>query len=99
MFTTRTLADLAGVPGVEQGVDGVSLAPLLRSFASATDRLLAEKRAAFGQHARCLRDVQNGYAPIDPFVTADSCTMTPREQLDWMGCKSMRMRIEAERLF
>lgn len=81
----RTLADLAGVPHVEPGVDGTSLAPLLRTPRHSTALMLQTKNAAFGQHARCLRDPRNGYAPIDPFATADSCTMTPRDQLDWMG--------------
>ena len=81
----KTLADLAGVPEVEEGVDGLSLAPLLRTPRASTAELLRQKSAAFGQHAHCLRDVKNNYAPIDPFVTADSCTVTPRDQLDWMG--------------
>jgi hypothetical protein len=82
----RTLADLAGVPDVEAGVDGTSLAPLLRSNPQAsTARMLVSKPAAFSQHAHCLRDPANRYAPIDPFKTADSCTATPRDELDWMG--------------
>ena len=95
----RTLADLAGVPDVEEGVDGVSLAPLLRYgsgdegglkegtgvAAAAVAALRSEKTAAFAQHARCLRDPAHGYSPIDPYTTADSCTVTPRENLDWMG--------------
>lgn len=81
----RTLADLAGADKVEAGVDGVSLAPLLRSPAASTAAMLLSKPAAFGQHARCLRDATNRYAPIDPFVTADACPATPRDQVDWMG--------------
>lgn len=81
----RTLATLAGVPDVEAGVDGVSLAPLLREPATAEPAMLRSKPAAFGQHARCLRNATNGYAPINPFKSADSCTVTPRQNLDWMG--------------
>lgn len=81
----RTLAELAGLPEPEAGVDGTSLAPLLRVGESAERAMLLSKPAAFGQHARCLRNATNGYKPIDPFSTADSCTVTPRDQLDWMG--------------
>jgi hypothetical protein len=77
----RTLADLAGVPDVESGVDGVSLAPLLRTPTTSTSEMLRTKPAAFGQHAHCLRDPKHDFAPIDPFITADSCTVTPRDQL------------------
>jgi arylsulfatase A-like enzyme len=56
----RTLADLAGVPNVEAGVDGVSLAPLLRNTAVAGPAMLVSKPAAYGQHARCLRNVTDG---------------------------------------
>jgi hypothetical protein len=62
-------------PQVEAGVDGISLAPLLRTPHTSTAELLMAKSAAYGQHAHCLRDVKNGYAPIDPFKTADSCTV------------------------
>jgi iduronate 2-sulfatase len=80
----RTLAELAGLPSPEAGVDGTSLAPLLRDV-GAESAMRVSKPAAFGQHARCLRNASDGYKPIDPFTVADSCTMTPRDQLDWMG--------------
>lgn len=75
----RTLADLAGVPDVEEGVDGMSLASLLREslkikeFAlmyvkgspeKSTQMMILTKPAAFGQHARCLRNVSDGYCRL-----------------------------------
>ena len=42
------------------------------------------KTAAFSQHAHCLKDPKTNVT-IDPFVTADSCTITPRSQLQFMG--------------
>ena len=73
----RSLADLAGVPDVEHGVDGVSLAPLLRNPGAGTEATLmaAKGNAAFGQHAHCLRDPKHGYAPIDPFVLTIASTL------------------------
>ena len=82
----RTLAELSGAGAVEPGVDGASLAPLLRvPGGAAAAALRSAKGAAYGQHARCLRNVSDHYKPISPWTHADSCTVTPRSQLDWMG--------------
>ena len=42
------------------------------------------KLAAFSQHAHCLIDPKTNDT-IDPFKAADSCTVTPRAQLQYMG--------------
>jgi hypothetical protein len=76
----RTLSALAGLPEPEVGVDGVSLAAVVQTGGRATP----PKTAAFSQHAHCLRN-DTTLAPIDPFVTADSCTVTPRSTLQYMG--------------
>lgn len=83
----RTLSELAGLPDPEPGVDGTSFAPLVTApNATAALALQSAKfSAAFSQHARCLRNATGGYTPIDPFKVADSCTMTPRSQIDFMG--------------
>ena len=83
----RTLSELAGLPEPEPGVDGASFAPLIT--APDGPAALALRRtnfsAAFSQHARCLRNATDHYKPIDPYKAADSCTITPRDQIDFMG--------------
>ena len=79
----RTLADLSGLEAkVESSVDGVSLAPLLVN-PDHTQNPKA-KRAAFSQQAHCLIDPHTSL-PIDVWTVADSCTMTPRDSLGYMG--------------
>jgi iduronate 2-sulfatase len=79
----RTLAELSGLEAkVESSVDGVSLAPLLVN-PDHTQNPKA-KHAAFSQQAHCLIDPHTNL-PIDVWTVADSCTMTPRESLGFMG--------------
>ena len=42
------------------------------------------KTTAYSQQAHCLLDAKTNES-IDMWTVADSCTMTPREQLQWMG--------------
>lgn len=79
----RTLAELSGLESeVESSVDGVSLAPLLVN-PDHTQNAKA-KRAAYSQQAHCLIDPHTNL-PIDVWTVADSCTMTPRDSLGYMG--------------
>ena len=79
----RTLADLAGLKTeVESSVDGVSLAPLLVNPDHTKNP--KAKHAAFSQQAHCLIDPHTNL-PIDVWTVADSCTMTPRNSLGFMG--------------
>lgn len=84
----RTLSDLAELSTPEPGVDGVSLAPLLMSAGGTTkgdhSKMVVPKTAAFAQHAHCLRDPTT-LTPLDPWKDADSCTVTPRNLLQYMG--------------
>lgn len=78
----RSLADLAGLSDkVEGSVDGHSLAPLLQDPSL---RNPAAKTAAFSQQAHCLIDPHTNES-IDVWTVADSCTVTPRSLLGWMG--------------
>lgn len=79
----RTLAALSGLEAkVETSVDGVSLAPLLTNPDHTSNP--KAKRAAFSQQAHCLTDPKTSL-PIDVWTVADSCTMTPRDSLGYMG--------------
>lgn len=78
----KTLAELAGLADeVDSSVDGVSLAPLLSDPSLSNPRA---KTAAFSQQAHCLVDPHTNLA-IDVWTVADSCTVTPRSQLQYMG--------------
>lgn len=80
--SSRTLADLAGLThDVDESVDGYSLAPLLQNPSMSNP---AAKTAAFSQQAHCLIDPHTNQT-IDVWTVADSCTVTPRSQLQYMG--------------
>ena len=132
----KTLADLAGVGGkaVEAGVEGDSLAHIVRGHAFAAADATANgpdpnspfpsspssplssmhsssppsplsspsltlppapapKTMACSQMAHCLFDPKTN-ATIDPFKVADSCTMVPRNRLQYMGysCRTNEWR-------
>lgn len=73
----RTLSDLAGLPAVEDGVEGTSLADVVRLSSLG-------KTAAFSQQAHCMFDPLTN-ATFSPFDEADACTMVPRHRLQYMG--------------
>ena len=83
----RTLAELAGVPDVEEGVQGSSLAAVVQGSSD------AGKDMAFSQMARC----HTWYASDDTTCSKpgavwssfefqhDDCEEIPRQCIEWMG--------------
>jgi len=81
----RALAELAGLSGeVEATVDGASLASLLREPDAAKNP--QAKKAAFSQQAHCIIDPHTNLT-INVWEVADSCTVTPKDQLGYMGAR------------
>ena len=89
----RTLAQLAGLSGeVEATVDGASLGSLLwEPDAAKTPKA---KKAAFSQQAHCIVDPHTNLT-INVWEVADSCTVTPKDQLGYMGVR-IPLRIFAQ---
>merc|ERR1712187_172378 len=82
----KTLSDLAGIPAPEMGVEGASLAPVVRGDES------VGKAASYSQMARCFRSYtasdRTCYRKHDDFnssESADQCEKVPRQCIQWMG--------------
>ena len=87
----KTLAELSGAPPPEAGVQGTSLAALVRGDASAA------KDAAFTQMARCFSghiDAATGACgrggtgracTYSPFASPDACTSSLPTEIEFMG--------------
>ena len=79
----HTLSDLAGAPTPEEGVQGTSLAPIVRQSAG-----VVGKTAAVTQMARCFggkRGVNDSYTA---FSKPDACTMADPRDIEWMGVRA-----------
>ena len=81
----RTLADLAGAPDPEPGVQGASLAPVVRGTASAPNET-GWKTAAFTQMARCFGGkAGDGNDTYTSYEKPDACTSVAPTDIEYMG--------------